>query len=141
MTEFIQSNPSHESPTHDNAFPSWRRIHGQKQFELIFRHGVKITTPLFSVWCFLSEVSFQIAVLTPKKIGNSVVRHRSKRLVKEFLRHHWMYLPKKGQILLRIEKPILLWSEDLSSHLFQAIQKIEKKAEKKKLRSQSTAER
>ena len=66
-----------------------KRLRKTKEFDSVFQSGKSYANKYFVI--YLSKNSLganRIGVSVSKKIGNSVVRHRMKRLIKESFRLH-----------------------------------------------------
>ena len=58
------------------------------EFQSIYRTGKSRANRFFIMYCAPSSGDGRIGISVSKKVGNSVVRHRIKRLVKECYRLH-----------------------------------------------------
>ncbi|MCX7835514.1 MAG: ribonuclease P protein component [bacterium] len=114
------------------GFPKWRRIHLQRDFENIFRNGTKQYGKYFTIWFLLSEQPLQIAIHVPRKIGRAVKRNRTKRLIREFIRHHWSLLPPTGQLIIRVNTLLFSWNSNIQDDFLDTISRAIVKFENKK---------
>lgn len=135
----LSYDASHPLPKRSYRFPKWRRIHLKRDFDYVFKNGLRHTVENLTIWFCLSEHPLQVAIYTPRKIGKAVKRNRTKRLIREFIRHHWIFLPKNGQLIIRANSLILAWRDSLTSSILGTIQQLETTLQKK-LHSGTTME-
>lgn len=82
------------------------KIKKNKEFKKIFRSAKRIKNDLLEIYCIKSKKDLsRFAVILNKKIGNSVIRNRIKRIIREVFRknkeiinngnrYDWVILPK-----------------------------------------------
>ena len=68
------------------------RLTNSASFNYIYRHGERTATSLFQL-SYVKAHNVKLGVSVSKKVGNSVIRSRVKRLVKENFRSLIPYLP------------------------------------------------
>lgn len=61
------------------------RLTNNSSFSYIFKNGVKYRNPLITLYC-LKAGSVKVGISVSKKVGNSVVRSKVKRRIKEAFR-------------------------------------------------------
>lgn len=61
------------------------RLTRNSSFNYVFKHGVKYRNYLLSLYC-LKAGSIKVGISVSKKVGNSVVRSKVKRRIKEAFR-------------------------------------------------------
>ena len=100
-------------------FKACQRLRSKADFAYLRWKGSRIEAIPFRVkWVLRKEVPSSVrrlGVIASKKVGNSVVRHRAKRLVRELFRLHQEALPKSVDVLI-IVRP------NFSQFSFQALQ-------------------
>jgi ribonuclease P protein component len=88
--------------------PRSQRLHRSKDIQFAMRKGKRVPTKA-GVFFFLPSTSqSRGCAITPKKIGNSVIRHRTARRVREALRNFFFTHPTSFDIV------VLTHSKDLS---------------------------
>jgi ribonuclease P protein component len=76
------------------AFPKNERLTCKKDFEYVFKQGVKHVGKHFVCYSVRQEApGRRMGMAVSRKVGKAVVRNRVKRYVREFYRHH------RGRIL------------------------------------------
>lgn len=62
-----------------------------KDFSFVYRRGKKTTTPLLGIYCADSKYNIRAGFSVSKKVGNSVIRNKVRRRLKECFN---TFLPK-----------------------------------------------
>lgn len=86
------------------------RLTRREDFQYVYRHGQSAANRQFAVYYLKRPESeqgkpFRVGVSASKKIGNAVVRNRTRRLVKEIIRKHAELLPNGIDLVLIARKP------------------------------------
>ena len=82
-------------PTGGAEFPGQRRILKRADFQAVYDGGVRVAARLVTVFALATGADrpARVGLTVTRKIGNSVVRNRCKRLLREAVRRHWRLLP------------------------------------------------
>jgi len=87
------------------AFPKYERLLKRSEFVQFTNARQKIHTAHFILlWTYTEDSTLKIGITVSRKVGNSVIRNRVKRLVREFYRlnksrfvmAHYNIIAKKG---------------------------------------------
>jgi len=89
------------APTGSARFPKTARLRKRPQFLKLSRTGNKFQSAHFVVISKTNDViENRLGITVSGKVGNSVVRNRIKRQVREFFRRHRADLPKGTDFLI-----------------------------------------
>ena len=90
------------SPSIGAKFPRERRILKRKDFQAVYDGGVRVGARLVTVFAMVTGAvgPARVGLTVTRKIGNSVVRNRCKRLLREAVRKHWHVLPSGIDVVL-----------------------------------------
>ena len=89
------------APTGSERFPKTARLRKRPEFLRVSRTGRKIHTANFLVISKANDKGkARLGITVSGKVGNSVVRNRIKRQVREFFRRHRAELPKATDFLI-----------------------------------------
>ena len=96
------SSSQASNPRIDAKFPSQRRILKRKDFQAVYDGGVRVGARLVTVFAKVTGADrpTRVGLTVTRKIGNSVVRNRCKRLLREAVRKHWNLLPSGIDVVL-----------------------------------------
>ena len=85
-----------------SGFPRQRRILKRADFRAVYDGGVRVGSRLVAIFALAAapERPARVGLTVTRKIGNSVVRNRCKRLLREAVRKHWHVLPAGLDIVL-----------------------------------------
>jgi ribonuclease P protein component len=108
------------------GFPRQERLLKRSDFLRISRQGNKVHTSHFILLWTESTVSvIRIGITVSGKVGNSVVRNRIKRLIREFYRQNkGLFFPADFSIIARQGADRLSFS-DLCRELGRALQRFQ----------------
>ena len=83
-------------------FPGQRRILKRTDFQAVYDGGVRVGARLVTVFALATGANrpARVGLTVTRKIGNSVVRNRCKRLLREAVRRHWHLLPVGIDVVL-----------------------------------------
>jgi ribonuclease P protein component len=98
------------------------RLHSRRDFNRVFRYGLKLKSRSVVILAYRRNDGYTIrrlGLVTPKNIGTSVIRNRTKRRLREIFRTNkhsleygidLIFIPKPGVVLLdyNILKEIIL---------------------------------
>lgn len=75
-------------PRAGNSFPKSARLLKTSEFKRVYDHGKKISGPFFMVICATAagSAAARIGFTVPRRLGNSVVRNRIRRRMREAVR-------------------------------------------------------
>lgn len=75
-------------PRAGNAFPKSARLLKTSDFKRVYDHGKKISGPFFMAICaaFPGSDAARVGFTVPRRLGNSVVRNRIRRRMREAVR-------------------------------------------------------
>ena len=77
------------------AFPRHERLTRKKDFEYVFKQGVKHVGKYFVCYLVRHEASGRrMGMAVSRKVGCAVARNRVKRMLREFYRHHRNRFPE-----------------------------------------------
>ena len=100
-------SPLNRRKTVEKAFPKEERLTKNSEFKKIFHDGKKLVGSCI-VCFFLGNCSLRkIGIITTKKLGNAVVRNRTRRILRECYRLNKTAIPGDVQIVLLARKGIL----------------------------------
>ena len=90
------------NPTSSAKLPRQRRILKRKDFQAVYDGGVRVGARLVTVFAMATGPGrpARVGLTVTRKIGNSVIRNRCKRLLREAVRKHWHLLPSGIDIVL-----------------------------------------
>src|SRR5262245_62007190 len=89
------------APTQGEKFPKTARLRKRPQFLKLSRTGEKFQSAHFVVISKVNDAAeSRLGITVSAKVGNSVVRNRIKRQVREFFRRHRSALPKRTDFLI-----------------------------------------
>lgn len=96
------SSSQASNPRIDAKFPRQRRILKRKDFQAVYDGGVRVGARLVTVFAKATDADRpgRVGLTVTRKIGNSVVRNRCKRLLREAVRKHWNLLPSGIDVVL-----------------------------------------
>lgn len=98
------SHPQQSLPDSSQSFPKSRRLLRRPDFQRVYNDGSKIVGPYFLLFVRRREErgSCRVGLTASRKAGNSVVRSRAKRLLREAVRRNWEILPKDCDCVLHV---------------------------------------
>lgn len=84
------------------GFPRQRRILKRADFQAVYDGGVRVGARLVTIFAMATGADRpgRVGLTVTRKIGNSVVRNRCKRLLREAVRQHWRSLPTGTDVVL-----------------------------------------
>ena len=89
------------APTGSERFPKTARLRKRSQFLKLSRTGSKFQSTHFVVISKTNDaIGSRLGITVSGKVGNSVVRNRIKRQVREFFRRHRANLPEATDFLI-----------------------------------------
>jgi len=111
--------------TGSERFPKTARLRKRPQFLKLSRTGSKFQTAHFVVISKTNDaIESRLGITVSGKVGNSVVRNRIKRQVREFFRRHRAELPKATDFLIIArDSSATLANELIARELDQALAK------------------
>jgi ribonuclease P protein component len=70
------------------SFKYFERLHEKKDFDRVFKNGLRIENESVKILAYRRGDCFarRLGIVTPKKIGNAVVRNKIKRRLREIFR-------------------------------------------------------
>jgi ribonuclease P protein component len=89
------------------SFAYFERLHLQKDFNKVFRNGLKIENQNIKILFYKRNdgiITRRLGLITSKKVGTAVVRNRTKRRLREIFRIN-KHLLAPGLDLIFISKP------------------------------------
>jgi ribonuclease P protein component len=88
------------------AFTYIERLHAQKDFNKIFKNGLKLENEKIKILAYKRNdgTNCRLGLVTPKKVGSAVARNRTKRRLREIFRTN-KYLLEPTLDLIFISKP------------------------------------
>tara|TARA_Y100001970_G_scaffold249692_1_gene320513 strand:- start:22873 stop:23226 length:354 start_codon:yes stop_codon:yes gene_type:complete len=106
------------------SFSQTERIKTDSHFQYLIDQGNKIVSNSFILYTVSKINETQnIGFIASKKIGNAVLRNKSKRTLKEIVRQHQYHIHKQYDILLIARKNLLNPSyKDLAHEFINSIQ-------------------
>lgn len=88
-------------PSRRARFPKTARLRKRRQFEILSRTGSKFQSAHFVVIRKSNDaIESRLGITVSRRVGNSVVRNRIKRQVREFFRRHRADLPHATDFLV-----------------------------------------
>ena len=106
--------------------PRDRRIHGRSLFIELRRKGSRKRRSHLSV-CYLPSTNpLRIGFAIPKKIGSAVIRNRIRRLLREYIRHHWYDAPDTGILLFSCHQAFTAMDVVIEREVTELIQQFKK---------------
>src|ERR1700752_3724987 len=89
------------APSGSERFSKTARLRKRSQFLMLSRTGSKFQSTRFLVISKSNDaIERRLGITVSGKVGNSVVRNRIKRQVREFFRRHRAELPKATDFLI-----------------------------------------
>ena len=89
------------APKGSERFPKSARLRKRTEFVQLARYGSKVHSGHFVVIVQSNEAKeSRLGITVSAKVGNSVVRNRIKRQVREYFRRHRAKLPKATDFLV-----------------------------------------
>ncbi len=77
-----------------NAFPAFCRLHCRREFDLVWKRGRKLHSGHFLVIVLEKNCGpTRLGLTVSRKIGGAVARNRLKRLLREYFRLSYDFLP------------------------------------------------
>lgn len=112
--------------------PRNRIVKKNKEIQEIYRGGKSYVTRYFIFYLFrTADEPIRVAVAAGKRLGNAVIRNRTKRRLREIFRQNQSHLTGSGQVLLVGRKPILDASyTDIEQAFLSVCRKIKRDQEK-----------
>jgi len=87
---------------HDERFPKSARLVSSKDFDRVFQNGIVASDGVLVIHGCLSELDWtRIGLSISKRVGNSPIRNRWKRLIREAFRKQKFDLPKNLDLVIR----------------------------------------
>lgn len=107
-----------------NQYPTSARLHGRTAFLVVRTKGKRTRSMRLGLMYLTTESHLRVGIAIPRKVGSAPVRNRSKRLLREYIRHHWTDLPDTGSMLITIFRAIETWDTSLSLEVEQLLRKL-----------------
>jgi ribonuclease P protein component len=64
------------------------RLRRSEDFQTVWSDGKSWSHPLFIIWALPNELPYsRVGIVASRKVGKSVIRNRTRRLLKEAVRH------------------------------------------------------
>ena len=111
------TEPLKKSDVVRHVFSRKQRLYGRAVYLTLRNDGKRKYSKHLSIRYIQTEIPLRIGIAIGKRLGNAVQRNRMKRLLREYLRLHWVELPPTGELLYIIQKPYSVWNEVLSSEI------------------------
>lgn len=93
-------------PGLDERFTKHFRIRKRSEYLEVQRWGHKVHSRAFiGLIRIREEGNSRIGIVTTKRLGNAVVRNRTKRLVREAFRRGWMRIPQCADVVVIAKNP------------------------------------
>ncbi|WP_100523528.1 ribonuclease P protein component [Mycobacteroides abscessus] len=105
---------------------SQHRIRSQDDFQKVFDQGKSVANRQFVVYMLAKEGQehIRIGISVGKKIGNAVVRNRTKRLIREAARLVVPELQWRGDLVIIARAPVVeMEFQEVSSSLIHCLKK------------------
>ncbi|MAX24229.1 MAG: ribonuclease P protein component [Phycisphaeraceae bacterium] len=113
------------------AFTHAQRLHGKLAFAAVFDAGKRYYAGPLVVIGIPNEVGFcRLGLSVSRKVGNAVMRHRIKRLLRESFRLSQMEHPGGYDIVIVVRKHDLLNQAEYQTLLLKAMSKLDGKWQK-----------
>ncbi len=84
--------------------PKKHRLNLSKDFEKVTKKGVKVNTEIAIIYAIanpLTQTNSQIGLIVSKIVGNSVVRHKVSRQIRNVVKEVLNKIPNNIQIVIR----------------------------------------
>jgi ribonuclease P protein component len=86
-------------------FPKSHRLRKRLEYLAIQQQGLRVQSYGFTGLLRIRESgATRLGITITKKIGNAVVRNRTKRLVREAFRRGWFHLPDRTDVIIVAKK-------------------------------------
>jgi ribonuclease P protein component len=84
------------------------RLRRPEDFRAVWSEGRSWAHPLFVLWAMSNAVGHtRVGITASRKVGNAVARNRSRRLLREAVRHLYAYMAPGWDIVLVARSRIL----------------------------------
>ena len=93
-------------------------------FRRLRRDGVRRWFSDFGIFYLPVQEPLRTGIAISQKTGKAHYRNRTKRLLREFLRHHRTDLPRTGHLLIQARNVISSWNPELTEQLLNAIRTV-----------------
>lgn len=75
------------------------RLRNNREFRRVYEQGRRYSTPFFNAFILRNDLPEpRLGLTVTRKIGNSVVRNRCKRRLREIVRHCFMRLEREARL-------------------------------------------
>lgn len=84
--------------------PKKHRLSRSKDFEKVTKNGVKVNTEIAVIYAIanpLTQINSEIGLIVSKIVGNSVVRHKVSRQIRNVVKKILNKIPNNIQIVIR----------------------------------------
>ena len=89
----------------DERFGKSLRLRKRSEYLEVQRWGSRIHSRAFIGLVRIRESGdARIGIVTTKKLGNAVIRNRTRRLVREAFRRGWLHLPERSDVVVIAKK-------------------------------------
>ncbi len=108
------------------TFSQGDRIKSDDHFDLVMNYGKKYVSRSFILYFHRKEFSStKIGFIASKKLGNAVTRNKSKRKLKELVRHLQYHIHKQYDVLLIARYNLINTpTSDLSNEFITCLQEM-----------------
>jgi len=83
------------------------RLSRSRDFDAVYRHGRSVSTRFLTLWWYAREETLgepRLGFAVPKAVGNSVVRNRIKRQLREIVRGRIDRVPSENDYVLVVRQ-------------------------------------
>lgn len=123
-----ESIPTPVSSSRGYKFPLWRRIRSSADFERIYTLKQRVSDQCLLIFASLNELGYtRIGLSVSRKHGNSVARHRLRRLLKEAFRLSQHDIPAGLDLILIPQKTESVDVNDFRESLVRLTGKLSKR--------------
>jgi ribonuclease P protein component len=86
-------------------FPKSNRLRKRQQYLAIQQQGLRVQSSGFTGLLRIRETgTSRLGITITKKMGNAIVRNRTKRLIREAFRRGWIHLPNHVDMIIVAKK-------------------------------------
>ena len=125
------------SPDTDERFPKSVRLISQLDFDRVFHEGVVANDSVLVIHAVRGKVTWtRIGLSVSKRVGNSPIRNRWKRLIREAFRRQKSELPIGIDMVVRPKRGAVPNYEYVYNSLQKLALLLERKLKEKSLRSE-----
>jgi len=106
-SDTASAKPDQPRPGH--SFPKSARLLKTTEFKRIYDHGKKVSGPFFMAICAVNPGSplARIGFTVPRRLGNSVIRNRIRRRMREAVRLELHHLPAGRDLVFHPRNSVL----------------------------------